>query len=501
MRSWIRRHALEVVLLVIILIVGGGLRWYDVGPAMHFGTDEGRDAFVVHGLVTGEDAPLLGPAAPNNRPDFHLGPLFYYMLAPFYLLGGSSPQAGAVAIALFSTLTIFMVYVVGRQLWGWIGGLSAAAIFSTSFFMVYYGRWVWNPNFVPFFMLLFVWFMIKLLTEQNHHRNGGWLYGATACLGVLMQLHGTALLVVPVLLVALLVWYRPVIGWVQYVIGLGIILLVNAPAVGYDVTHRFANSRGFLRVLTQSDSTAGLSLGARADRLVHLVENFFQDSLTHGLNHWFWIPLAIILAGFGIWQLIRTVRKRIDRLSVVLIGSWLGITLMIFLFYQEAIPPHYFVVLFPLPFLLVGWLAAELFRTKIWRIPVFVLILGLLAVQLWWSVQLLIDVSPNGSRASSYPVRLDEMQWTVNRIGELSDGAPFAFQSLPLGNYDTSYQYLFDRADMTQSDDSANTDYVVVVDSLYDITEATQLGAIGHLERHGALWLLQVEPVMPVSTE
>ncbi len=489
MRQWIKRHALEVTLLLIILVMGGVLRWYDVGPSMHFGTDEGRDAFVVHELVTGQSLPLLGPAAPNNRPDFHLGPAFYYLLAPFYLVGQSAPESGAVAIALFSTLTIFLIYLVGRELWGWVAGLSAAGLYAASFFMVYYGRWIWNPNVVPFFMLLLVWFLVKLIREDNHQRTGRWIYGSAAMIGIVMQLHGTALLVVPVVVVVLLLWYRPAIWWWQYLIAGGVLLLVNAPAVWYDLTHRLANARGFLRVVTQSDSSASLSLLDRANRLYHLTENFFQESVARGVPGLVWMMLGLGTAVFVLAQIVRMIRTKKIPSAIAVIGVWFVVTMTIFIFYQEHIPPHYFAIIFPLPFLLAGWAVQSLWQPRAARIVLMGVVIALVSVQFWQSVQLLVDISPGGSRASSYPVRLDELRWVVAAVESTQTGEAVSYIAWPPEAYDRSFAYLF-MLDGVRPEPSEHPRQVVVVDSLADIKAAKALGDVQSVDRRGALWLV-----------
>lgn len=446
---WSRRHRFELAILLLVLVMGGALRWYDVGPAMHFGTDEGRDAFVVSSLVTGEEVPLLGPAAPNNRPDFHLGPFFYYLLSPFYLIGQSSPQSGAVAIALFSTASIILVYLLARDLWGWIAGLSAAGLFAVSFFMVYYGRWVWNPNFVPFFILGLLYCLLRVVQSGTHRSY--WLYGGAALLGGVIQLHGTALLVVPVVVAVVLVWYRPAVRWWQYLIGLGIVGLMHIPLGIYELTHRFANSRGFIRVMTQADSGTHLGWGTRVNRLYHLVESFFQESIAHGIPVWLWRGTALLIIISVVWMLYRAWFDPIVRRAAVFLGVWLAVTIGVFVFYQEAIPPHYFAIIFPLPFLLIGWLVQAAWQWQRARVLLLMFITAVVGGQLWFSVQFLVDVSPHGSRASSYPVRLDEMQWAVDTIITHAHSDSYSFQSRPIGAYDRSFAYLFDRAGVTLS--------------------------------------------------
>ncbi|MBI5037475.1 MAG: glycosyltransferase family 39 protein [Candidatus Kerfeldbacteria bacterium] len=492
-RNWLRRHAFEMALLAVVVVVGSLLRLVDVGPSMHFGTDEGRDAFVVNQLVTGESIPLLGPAAPNNRPDFHLGAFFYYLLAPGYLVSNSSPTAGAVTIAIFSSLSIIFIYAIGRALWDWRAGLAAAALYSTSFLMVYYGRWAWNPNVVPFFMLVIMWCAIQII--QKKMQPVAWhLYVLGIAVGAIIQLHGTALLVVPVMLGILGVYYRPRFRWWQYFLGLLLVAAMNLPTIIYDITNRLANARGFIRVMTQSDSPHTLSIGQRLDRLYHLVENFFQDCLTHGVPSRWWQSLLVILVlGIGV-HTVRAWKSPQQKERLIIMTLWFLVPLLIFAQYQEAIPTHYFAILFPVPFLFVGWLMYVVGKHRLAQLVCGSIVIFLCFVQAWFSVQLVHDLAPTGSRASSYPLRLDEMQAAVQLITDDANGVSFTVQSYPLGSYDRSFSYLFMRAGIAPSVVSAGLDYRIVVSPQYPIDQWSAFGDVQSAWQSGPLRVLRVAP-------
>lgn len=66
-----------------MICVGIYLRFWQFEHAISFGWDQGRDAFAVRDLLHGKFL-LKGPR--TGVGDFYLGPAYYYLLAPFYLI-------------------------------------------------------------------------------------------------------------------------------------------------------------------------------------------------------------------------------------------------------------------------------------------------------------------------------------------------------------------------------------------------------------------------------
>ncbi|MDP2684697.1 MAG: glycosyltransferase family 39 protein [bacterium] len=440
--NWIKDHQVEAVLILIILLVGGFLRFYNVGEWVPFGQDEGRDAFVVRSIAQDGDIQLLGPAAPNNRTDFHLGPGFYYLLVPFYWLSAMSPAGGAWAIALFSFLSIFLVYLVGRNFFSWRAGLIAASLFSVSFAMVYYGRWSWNPNVVPFFALLIFLSLFKLTKLKENNQNSKYIFLLATAFGLIIQMHGTAMIVLPIILILFFIIFRPKISWKKYLLAILIVLVLNSPYIVYDLTNGFDNTRGFFQVLTQSDSNQSLGLWARLSNTYEVWQNFWHETLLHSQTD---LLFFILFAGSIIYFLLKLwsgIKKH--SASNILLLLWLVVPAIVFIFYKELIPYHYFCFIFPLPFLMLAYLFDYFWRNGFLKVIIVLVVLGLFGWQLFYSVQLLADLAPDGSRASSYPVTLSDMESAVNYVIEDSNGQPFNFISLPSHSYDRSYQYLFD---------------------------------------------------------
>lgn len=83
--------------LILLTLVGAGLRLYRLEASLQFLGDQGRDALVMYRLIKG-DWPFIGPI--TSVGNFYLGPLYYYLMAPFLWLSGYNPVGPAIATAL-----------------------------------------------------------------------------------------------------------------------------------------------------------------------------------------------------------------------------------------------------------------------------------------------------------------------------------------------------------------------------------------------------------------
>ena len=87
---------------MFIVLIGMYLRFYKIEYIQSFGWDQGRDAWLVRDIINGKIV-LNGPRTGIGH--FHLGPLWYYLLVPFYLLTNLDP-VGAIYLM---QLRIFLI--------------------------------------------------------------------------------------------------------------------------------------------------------------------------------------------------------------------------------------------------------------------------------------------------------------------------------------------------------------------------------------------------------
>src|SRR3990167_4634228 len=93
----IKSHTFIYLLLAVILSGAFFVRVYRVDQLMWFFFDQGRDALVIWRLWHEGKLFLIGPV--TGLAGIFLGPLYYYLIAPFYLMGGGNPRIPAVFLA------------------------------------------------------------------------------------------------------------------------------------------------------------------------------------------------------------------------------------------------------------------------------------------------------------------------------------------------------------------------------------------------------------------
>lgn len=175
-----------IYIFLTILLVGFIFRAYKFHDWMHYQLDQARDFKVVHSAIKwgiGE-LPLQGPKAAGNveiksesgkyddTTTLRLGPLFYYMEYGSALVFGDTPTGSLILLLLFSLLTIPLFYLFSREFFEQKISLILSAIFSVSIFFVTYSRFGWNPNLMPFFMLLTMFCLLQATKNNPDKING-----------------------------------------------------------------------------------------------------------------------------------------------------------------------------------------------------------------------------------------------------------------------------------------------------------------------------------------
>jgi len=149
-------------ILVLIFLIALTLRWwYLPQKAISFAYDQARDAFLVSDMLHGH-LKVLGPPVSGVPGLFH-GVLYYYVIAPAYLLGHGDPVVVAYFLSFVSSLGVFAVYYLAHLLTKEkIPGLIAAIIFAFSFEATQYANLLTNASmgvwFVPIIYIgLYLW--------------------------------------------------------------------------------------------------------------------------------------------------------------------------------------------------------------------------------------------------------------------------------------------------------------------------------------------------------
>lgn len=400
------------LLLTAVILIASVFRLYRLPDYMEFLGDQGRDVVIIRDFLKNGNFFFIGPQ--TSIGNMYLGPYYYYLIAPSLFLANYSPVGPAVFIALTSVLTVYLLYLIGKKWFNPQVGIISAFLFAISPVVIKYSTFSWNPNIIPLFSLLFVYFMI----ESRY---------ILASLAFIMCLnsHYLALLLLPV---ALIIWIKNNHRTPKDLsknlrntfFAICIFILSLIPQILFDIKHRGQNINAIINFFTYRETTVSIKPYKAIPNLFPLFTQINTRLLT-GKNTTF----GLIISLYILISLVFTFHRSPLRFKII--ALWYFIGLVGLGLYKQHIYDHYFGFLFPAVFLLFGYLITQFYK------PISLIFL-LLAV--------IFSIIENPWRYG--PNRqLPITQQIVNSIIHESAGKPFNLALLAKQNYDPPYRYLF----------------------------------------------------------
>ncbi|HET7098648.1 MAG TPA: glycosyltransferase family 39 protein [Patescibacteria group bacterium] len=168
------------LLLILIIFLGVFLRLYKLNTNFLFGSDQSEDIYSVKELfktvASGDFSklPIIGEAGtylvdeniPVSNYRVYSGVFFIYLLLPVGVITSFNPAGMVSFFAIVNIISIFVIYLIGKNLFNTKTGLIAAFLFSTSHFMNVYSRAIWTPSLVPAFVV-FALYLFVLIKSNN----------------------------------------------------------------------------------------------------------------------------------------------------------------------------------------------------------------------------------------------------------------------------------------------------------------------------------------------
>lgn len=130
--------------IIIILITSLFLRVFRLPELLGFWYDQGRDALVIWDFINNGKFFLIGPMMGNTG--IFRGPWYYYLITPFYYLGGGNPIYPSLFLVLISILAIFVLYLVAKEIGGNKLAIITSLLASFSMYIIGSSRWLSNPT-------------------------------------------------------------------------------------------------------------------------------------------------------------------------------------------------------------------------------------------------------------------------------------------------------------------------------------------------------------------
>ncbi len=201
--TWPLSTKTEWLILVVIVAVGAWLRFQHL-ELLAFAGDEAFAANRALEFVHGGKLPtsgLMSSVGVSNPP------LFIWLLIPLFFVT-SSITGVCCLIAGLGLAAVVATWWIGRKYYSPLTGLVAAALFATAPWAVIYSRKIWAQDFVPVFATATMWAMHALVLGRKP-KAVFWALFLPLCV---IQIHYSGFALTAAV-VAILLLLRPKIDW------------------------------------------------------------------------------------------------------------------------------------------------------------------------------------------------------------------------------------------------------------------------------------------------
>lgn len=410
-------------ILLAIILVGIFLRTYHFHDWLRFEGDQARDAMLVHEVASGKaNWPVFGPRVDGTGADaselnsFRLGPMYYYFQIISAKIFGDYPDKLAYPDLLFSIFSIPLMYFFLKRYFTENLSLAITGIYSISFFLIQYSRFAWNPNSIPFFVLLLLLSLNEVILYKEKVY-WFWVIMLGIALGVGVQLHGLVLFIFPTITFFVFVFFMKEKWkvWKKWVAVLAICVVLNSGQLISEMRTGFANSKILMNYILnkpvkmnqKSSFAVNLEKGidCQTEFNAYLIAPFGQDSCSLNFvqviagdksdsfiknlkNPVFGIglTLSLVFSVFGYLFLIRGCRKREEKKRKYfsrLLVLYLGFSFLILLA-GRSFNLRYFNVVFFAPFIFLGFFIDYLNknRTRFNKTIIIIVFLSITAINI-----------------------------------------------------------------------------------------------------------------------
>lgn len=423
------------ILLISLFLISLFLRFYLLPQNLFFGPEQGIDFMAIKHISIDHKLTLIG-AKTDVSGVFH-GPIYYYLSVIPFLLSQGNPLIISIFFILLNSLSIFLIYHLGKIIGGKRVGVIAALLFTISFETIIYPRWLSaHPLAIPLSTLFFLFFYRFLEGSKKN------LLFAAITLGLLNQVEFLHIVFFTgITLVLFIVYLKKLKNLKKTYLLLCIFsafIITTGTYILFDIKHDFLISRS---ILSLAGGTSGYHINILQtiiDTWISIVRVYMETIFP--IN----FPVAYILfLGSVILLIFRSCHSRLRRNPTTIpLLIWLITPMTILIILRHNILDQFFVSQIPL-YLLMGAILID----SIWQKKK---ILGIITLLLICSANLYTYIKniPSNSEIffqSTQPhLRYSDQLATIDDIYKEMKGKPFSFQSYTIPYWtQQGWQYLF----------------------------------------------------------
>lgn len=232
--SWstLKSNYQKPLLVFLIFVVFILMRTWFLPQTIPFGWDQERDAQTVEKIISHFDISLIGPRVVGDN-GFYLGPYFFYLLVPFYILTGLHPNAIMYFTLFFSSIFFILTLVLLNKTYNFKISLIFLLLWSVLPLTVDIDRIAWNPFLIPISFSFLIFLLNKFQPQPRYLLFLGFV------LGLIFHLHFQGLFYTALTFFYLIkTKLKSLTTFIWIILGFGLTFI---PLIVFDIRHQWLN--------------------------------------------------------------------------------------------------------------------------------------------------------------------------------------------------------------------------------------------------------------------
>lgn len=318
-------------LLILILLIALFFRTYEVVSRFEFAHDGDLYSWIVKDILVNHHPRLIGQL--TSADGIYIGPLFYYMLIPFFILTGMDPIGAIIPLTIISMLTIFSYWWVFKKLFNPTIGLIAAFLYGVLLWTVQFDRHIYpsTPS-----NLWAIWYFYTVISLSRGNFSVFPLLGIL--IGLIWHIHialTPALVAVP----AAIILSRKIPNIKQIFLFFFTLILISIPLIIFETRHDFIQTLSLIKNFSV-DHGGGSGLPKLNLILIKLSSNI-QNLIFYPQSQII-IPPILIFTGTLLSGIFIVKKKLIQVSQVISLYIWVAGVVLFFTFSSTIISEYYF---------------------------------------------------------------------------------------------------------------------------------------------------------------
>ncbi len=418
------------------------LRFYRLPEFVTFLSDQGRDAIVIKRIVTFSHLPAIGAASSVGQ--VYLGPFYYYLIAPFLPLFNFNPVGLAFGVALLSIIGILIAYYIVKKEFDAKTSFFFLIFISFSFVNIEVSRFSWNPNLLPFFSFLTLYFFYKILNSNNLKSNKliySILFGAFFSFS--FQLHYlSALLILTILiffLKELLTIKQKLKVLLKFTVAAISFIVFSFPLIIFDLRHNFLNLKNFIKLFTEQGVITHTSVSVRFG---NTVQSFFSNVIMNPIS----IPFGLLILSTLIIIFVSSQKKHSSLfLNIHFVNIFAYLTGFALL--NSSRHPHYYHTVYLSFFLVLAYSLNVLIAKTTTKV-------GIILITMFFITYISMNLKSAYFLFQKPSNQIQHAQVVADFLAEKIDHRPFNIATWPVEFFEDSYLYFLELKGLIPADRS-----------------------------------------------